>query len=82
MMIEPNMTPEEFRASRQILGLTADGMAQALRLGKNTGRTVRRWEAGESTISGPVALAVELLLLRHSASKGDRKAILERLAAR
>lgn len=58
------MTPAEFRAARKALGLSANGMAEALRLGKGGGRTVRRWEAGDVPVSGPVSLAVQLLLER------------------
>ena len=56
------MTPAEFRAARKALGLSANGMAEALRLGKGGGRTVRRWESGETPVTGPVSVAVELLL--------------------
>lgn len=56
------MTPAEIRAARQRLGLSANGFARALKLGKDGGRTVRRWEAGDSPVSGPVGVAVELLL--------------------
>jgi hypothetical protein len=50
------------RAARQTLGLSADGLAERLRLGSNGGRTVRRWEAGEVPVSGPAQVAIELLL--------------------
>ncbi len=56
------MTADDFRAARSTLGLSANGMAEALRLGKGGGRTVRRWEAGDVPISGPVSVAVEMML--------------------
>lgn len=56
------MTPADFRTARKALGLSANGMAEALCLGKGGGRTVRRWESGETPISGPVSVAVELML--------------------
>lgn len=56
------MTATEFRAARKALGLSANGMAEALRLGKGGGRTVRRWESGETPVTGPVSVAVELML--------------------
>lgn len=56
------MTPAEVRQHRQALGLSANGLAEALRLGKGGGRTVRRWESGEVPISGPASLALELLV--------------------
>jgi len=56
------MTPAEIRTARKTLGLSANGLAEALRLGKGGGRTVRRWESGDSPISGPASVAIELLL--------------------
>lgn len=56
------MTPAEFHTARKALGLSQTGMAEALRLGPNGGRAIRRWESGEHPISGPVSLAVECLL--------------------
>jgi hypothetical protein len=58
------MTPDEIRQARKALGLSTNGLAEALRLGKGGGRTVRRWEAGETPISGPASVAVQLLLER------------------
>ena len=46
------MTPTEFKAIRHALGLSAQGLARAL--GVSDGRTVRRWEAGDRDIPGPV----------------------------
>ena len=59
------MTPADLRAARKRLGLSTNGLAEALRLGKGGGRTVRRWESGQSEISGPVSLAIEMLLERN-----------------
>jgi DNA-binding transcriptional regulator YiaG len=56
------MGPAELRAARNTLGLSTNGLAEALRLGKGGGRTVRRWESGETPISGPASVAIELLL--------------------
>jgi DNA-binding transcriptional regulator YiaG len=56
------MAPEEFRAAREQLRLSADGMARKLRMSRWGERTVRRWESGESPISGVVEVAIELLL--------------------
>jgi DNA-binding transcriptional regulator YiaG len=50
------------RDARQRLGLSADSLANKLRLGSTGGRTVRRWEAGEVPISGPAQVAIELLI--------------------
>jgi len=54
------MTPDDFREARRKLCLSAQGMADALKLGGNGGRTVRRWEAGENDIPGPATVLVTL----------------------
>ena len=53
------MTPAELKAARHSLGLSAEGFARLVRV--DSGRTVRRWEAGERDIPGPVTVIVELL---------------------
>lgn len=56
------MTPGAIKAARKRLGLTQSGLAEVLRMGGNGGRTVRRWEGGEIPITGPAAVAIELLV--------------------
>jgi DNA (cytosine-5)-methyltransferase 1 len=56
------MAPAEIKAARQRLGLTQSGLAEALRLGPNGERTVRRWEQGDVPVTGPASVAIELLL--------------------
>lgn len=56
------MTPAEIRAARKILGLSQSGLAEALRLGPNGERTIRRWEQGDIAVTGPASVAIELLL--------------------
>ena len=41
--------------------MTQSMLAEALRLGANGARTVRRWEAGSMPISGPAQVALELM---------------------
>jgi DNA-binding transcriptional regulator YiaG len=53
------VTPAELKAARHSLGLSAEGFARLVRV--DSGRTVRRWEAGERDIPGPVTVIVELL---------------------
>ena len=50
-------TPDELTAARQILGLSAEGLAMMVRAGD--GRTVRRWESGKNEIPGPVTVVLE-----------------------
>jgi transcriptional regulator with XRE-family HTH domain len=59
------MTPEELRTSRKRLGMTQAQLAEALQLGKDGKRAIRRWEMGERPISGPVTVAITLMLERH-----------------
>jgi DNA-binding transcriptional regulator YiaG len=56
------MTPNELRKARKRLGLSQAGLAEALRMGANGGRTVRRWELGEIPVTGPASKAVELMI--------------------
>jgi len=60
------MTPAEVCAARKALGLSQTGLAKALRLGPNGGRTVRRWESGETPISGPAQVAIQLMLTKEN----------------
>lgn len=54
------MTPADLRAARQSLGLSAEGFARIV--GVESGRTVRRWEAGDRDIPGPVKVLTHLLV--------------------
>ena len=56
------MTPAEFHAARKRLHLTQAQLAEALKLGKGGKRAVQCWERGERGISGPVAVAIEMML--------------------
>jgi hypothetical protein len=55
------MTTAQFKRARKDLNLSARAMGEALGLRGDPGRTVRRYEAGE-TITGPIATAVLALL--------------------
>lgn len=63
-MTPARMDRWEIRSARARLGLSTAGLAKALRLGKDGGRTVRRWEAGDTPISGTAQVAIELMLER------------------
>lgn len=52
------MTPEQVKAARKKLGLSQRGLAEQLRMGLNGERQVRRWEDGETPISGPAQVAL------------------------
>lgn len=53
------MTPDEFRATRKKLGLSASKMAAAL--GLADGRIIRRYERGDVPVTGPVARLTAIL---------------------
>jgi len=50
-------TAEELKNARAALGLSADALARIVRV--EDGRTVRRWEAAEREIPGPVIVILE-----------------------
>lgn len=54
------MTPTEFKEARRKLGLSAQGLADAVHVAE--GRTVRRWESGERDIPGPVLVLIGIWL--------------------
>ncbi|KKL58854.1 hypothetical protein LCGC14_2221200 [marine sediment metagenome] len=53
------MTPTEFRTIRYAFGYSAEGLARALRV--QSGRTIRKWEAGDRDIPGPAQVVMRLL---------------------
>ena len=53
------MTPAEFKSIRQSQSLSQKALARAL--GVSSARTVRRWEAGERDIPGPVQTLMRLI---------------------
>ena len=55
------MTPAALRAARDRLGLSQAQLAMRLQLPGGS-RTIRRWELGERSIPGPVAVALGLML--------------------
>ena len=62
------MTPAELKAARKKLGMSAAELADVLLLGRGGGRSIRRWEAGDSRIPGPAEVAINLLLQSQLAS--------------
>lgn len=65
------MTPDELTAARRTLGelwgygrpLHASELGRALRLGgRDPGESIRDYERGKTTISGPISVAIEMML--------------------
>lgn len=53
------MTPEELRSIRHSLGLSAEAFARLVNV--QGSRTVRKWEAAERDIPGPVTVLAKAL---------------------
>ena len=66
----PDLTGPELKAIRKKLGQSCEAFARTVRVA--SGRTVRRWEAGESDIPGPVQVLAPLLLVMHEASQAGK----------
>ena len=54
------MTPDDLKSARHALGLSAEGFAKWVNVA--SGRTVRKWEAGDRDIPGPVIILVKAAL--------------------
>jgi hypothetical protein len=53
-------TPGDLKVARDFMGLSANGLARIL--GIEDGRSVRRWEAGDRELPGPVIVILETAL--------------------
>ena len=56
------MTHQEFKEARNTLGLSAAGLADLWGMGKNGGRTVRRWEAGDVPVNPIAAYCIQMMM--------------------
>jgi DNA-binding transcriptional regulator YiaG len=58
------MTPADLKAARHALGLSAEGFARLVSPPErpSDGRTVRRWEAGDRDIPGPVVVLLTAIM--------------------
>lgn len=63
------MTPRQIKEARRSLGLTQTQLAALLRMGDSGKRQVRRWETGETPVSGPASVAIEYMLREHEHGK-------------
>jgi len=55
------MTPEQFKSARRALGYSQNSLAAEWGMGKNGGRTIRRWESGRP-LNPVAAYAIQLML--------------------
>ncbi len=61
------MTPAELKSARRQLGLTQAGLARVV--GVHVGRTIGKWECGERSIPGTVAVLLNLALISQEARR-------------
>ena len=61
------MSADKLASIRQQLGLSARKMAELV--GVEDGRTVRRWEAGDRSVPGPVAVLLHAIV-QHRGVRG------------
>lgn len=54
------MTPKQFKAAREKLGLSQAKLAEKIRVSGS--RTIRRWERSEREIPGPVQILIERMV--------------------
>jgi len=68
----------DIRTARRKLGLSIEGLRRLLRMGENSGKTIRRWQSGEQDVPGPVAAFLEVLM---KSAEARRFAGVEELSA-
>ena len=56
------MTPEQFRTSRNNLGLSQRQLAEVWSMGANGERTIRRWEQGDTPVNPVAAYCIQMML--------------------
>lgn len=56
------MTPAEFKRARETLCLSQNDLAELWNMGKNGGRTIRRWELGERPLNPIAEYCIRLML--------------------
>lgn len=52
---------KDLAKARRAMGISLSDLADALRMGANGERNLRRWEAGETPMPGAVGVAVEAM---------------------
>ena len=56
------MTPSEFKAARNALGLSQNDLALVWGMGRNGGRTIRKWEAGDVPVNPIAAYCTQMMV--------------------
>ncbi len=63
------MTSDEFKEARETLGFTQATLAAEWSMGKNGGRTIRRWETGEIPPNPIAVYCIKMMLVRADNSR-------------
>jgi len=58
------MTSAEFKAARYALGFSAKGLALEWSMGENGGRTIRRWESGDTPLNPVAAYCIRMMIAK------------------
>jgi len=79
----PQMTAQEVKDARVVLGMTQQQLADALDLeSKYSKEAVRGWERGHRRVTGPAGVAIRLMLELHEIkAKRSRKPAVKAEAA-
>ena len=56
------MTPSEFKFARNALGLSQNDLALVWGMGRNGGRTIRKWEAGDVPVNPIAAYCIQMMV--------------------
>lgn len=56
------MTPDQFKEARQSLGFSCAKLAAEWNMGKNGGRTIRRWESGDVPVNPIAAYCIRMMM--------------------
>ena len=62
------MTADEFKAARNALCLSQNDLAGVWGMGKNGGRTIRKWEAGDLPVNPIAAYCMQMMVERDVAN--------------
>ena len=60
------MTPKQFKEARETLRLSQAQLAELWGMGKNGGRSIRRWEGGEFPVNPIAAYCIKLMVAQFS----------------
>lgn len=65
------MTGREFSRIRRSLNYSQTALAELWQMGRWGDKTVRRWESGQSSVSGPVAFALRAMAAGYNPAWGE-----------